>query len=75
MRLIDADAMKEDLMIKVLGARECDIDKQPTIKAVPIEVLEELRSDCLRIKHNTGNIDTVIDELDRKISEVRNESR
>lgn len=54
----------------------CDeIEEAPTVEAIPRAEYEarltELRSMTLRVKHNTGSIDTLIDKLDDLLSEVQ----
>jgi len=39
--------------------------------AIPKDQLTELRSMALRVKHNTGSIDTLIDKLDDLLKEVQ----
>ena len=41
----------------------------PTADVIPLETIKELRSLALRVKHNTGSIDTLIDKLDKIIRE------
>jgi hypothetical protein len=41
------------------------------VEAIPKDQLKELRSMALRVKHNTGSIDTLIDKLDDLLSEVK----
>ena len=41
----------------------------PTADVIPLEKIKELRSLALRVKHNTGSIDTLIDTLDKIIRE------
>ena len=41
----------------------------PTADVIPLEKIKELRSLALRVKHNTGSIDTLIDKLDKIIRE------
>mgnify|MGYP006916035906 CR=1 FL=1 len=45
------------------------ISVQPTADVIPLEKIKELRSLALRVKHNTGSIDTLIDTVDRLIAE------
>ena len=40
-----------------------------TADVIPLEKIKELRSLALRVKHNTGSIDTLIDKLDKLIAE------
>ena len=43
----------------------------PTVEAIPKDQLTELRSMALRVKHNTGSINTLIDKLDDLLSKVK----
>ena len=43
----------------------------PLVEAIPKVQLKELRSMALRVKHDTGSINTLIDKLDDLLSEVK----
>ena len=48
---------------------ECYRLPSPTADVIPLEKIKELRSLALRVKHNTGSIDTLIDTVDKLIAE------
>ena len=82
-RLIDADILiaelKESALHHCNNPREDTllqrdrviVRAQPTVEAIPKDQLTELRSLALRVKHNTGSIDTLIDKLDDLLKEVQ----
>ena len=85
-RLIDADKLnkKKKYLFQIKGGafpksewfiKADDLFSAPTVEAIPKDQYEarltELRSMALRVKHNTGSIDTLIDKLDDLLSEVK----
>lgn len=87
MELIDREELLKDLKTSAIyhanNSREETlmyrdrniVREQPTVEATPKDQYEarliELRSMALRVKHNTGSIDTLIDKLDDLLGEVK----
>lgn len=79
-RLIDEEELEKYIMHdgceKGCGyIDERDLKYIQATEAIPKDQYEarltELRSMALRVKHNTGSIDTLIDKLDDLLSEVK----
>lgn len=83
MRLIDADRLNEVLNINFGHTGGADvlrqlIDIQPTVQAVPIEVLQEIRQEIDKWHHLTDKafndgIDTALEIIDKHIKEIEGE--
>lgn len=76
MRLIDADELITTTDIRQDGTVSdyvmcCEIDNAPTIKAIPIEVLDQLKAEIAIMYYGKSiTVKDVCDLIDRKISEV-----
>lgn len=76
MRLIDADILKESTTTKTFGARVCDIDNQPTVQAIPLEVLDKIRAEIenTAFKDVCGEKFIFVNRINQIIDKYKSES-
>ena len=45
MRLIDADELLKNDVGRIMGFRECDIKNAPTVDAIPMSVIDDIKAE------------------------------